>query len=195
MKIKLLIPTLSTFLLTTIILQQSTTPIPNIPMYPPGHYLHNLPDHKIYAHSRFHILPSPDPSNRQVFIQSCSKRKFENAVREKRKYDYSGNPNAIAFRRLSEAGKITDEVMEVSFHFGEEVEDYFIKKFEHHFAGLKGNEKLELFYGFNKEIQPVVRNTYRTEFLEDGTEMKFQEYDGNLRKDEKMDFFNVSVVI
>jgi len=131
---------------------------------------------KIFAHSRLIILPSPEknPINRPTIIQSCSKRKFSQALKEKIKYDYHGDENAIAFRRLEENGHLTDEVMEVSFHFGGEVKNWFLKKFLKYSENLESNERLEIFYGFDKKSQPVVKGIVKSVHAEDGGETKYR---------------------
>jgi hypothetical protein len=148
---------------------------------------------EVFPHSRFIILPSSEPDffTRPILIQSCSKRSFPQAYKEKIKYDYSGNENAIAFRELEEQGKLTGEVMEVSFHFDGKVKNWFKKKFLNFSKGLKENEQLELFYGFDDKVEPVVREVVKTRFLENGVQEKFSVVGGkeeliNLPKVRKM---------
>lgn len=144
---------------------------------------------EIHPHSRLHFLPYTKNRKSQTIVQSCSKRRLDKAIKEKIEYDYSGEKNAIAFRVLEEGGKITDNVMELSFHFGSEVEKWFLDKFDSFFKGLKENEGLELSYGFDKDLKPVVKKAIRTVFDSDGNEEKFKVYPGIAAK---LDFFNVS---
>lgn len=147
---------------------------------------------EIYAHSRLHVLPFTKNRKSQTIVQSCSKRKLQKAIKEKIKYDYSGDKNAIAFRVLEEEGKPTDEVMELSFHFGQEVEQWFLKKFDRYLENLKENENLELFYGFDKKRTPVVKKIIKTVFEPSGKEIKYKVYPG---KEARLDFFNVNFLI
>lgn len=83
-------------------------------------------------------------------------------MKEKLIYDYEGDTNAIALRWLP-GDDDQDKVMELSFHFGQEVADHFLKKFEGFYKLLTKQgetdyvpQKLEIFYGFNTEREPVV---------------------------------------
>lgn len=143
---------------------------------------------EIHAHSRLHLLPF----SKSPIVQSCSKRKAQKAIQEKIKYDYSGEKNAIAFRILEEEGKKTDQVMELSFHFGDEVETWFLKKFEKFFKGLKENENMEIFYGFDQELKPVVKQAIKTIYEPEGRERKVRVYPG---EEKELEFFNVNFLI
>ena len=81
--------------------------------------------------------------------------------------------------------------MEVSFHFDGKVKNWFKKKFLNFSKGLKENEQLELFYGFDDKVEPVVREVVKTRFLENGVQEKFSVVGGkeeliNLPKVRKM---------
>lgn len=165
--------------LTTTILSQSPNP-----------RAHDK-EHKVYPHSRLHIYNFPSPATERVdkslnptslranyfnIVQTCTKRNKERAMKEKLKYDYEGDKNAIALRWLPGMDD-QDKLMELSFHFGQEVEDHFLEKFQafYNFLTKEGDsdykpEKLEITYGFSLERAPVVFQVWKTTFAQDGQE-------------------------
>ena len=98
----------------------------------PTNFADNTKEMKAFAHSRLHIYNFPSPATERGdkspdasslsahyfnVVQTCSKRDKERAMRDKRKYDYDGDKNAIAVRWLPDIND-KDFVMELSFHFG-----------------------------------------------------------------------------
>ena len=117
---------------------------------PDSHYDSQEDKQIAQPHGRLHIYNTPSPKTEREdkskdpdslsakfmnIVQTCSKRDKKRAFIEKKKYDYEGDKNAIAFRQLPSYDD-QDKVMELSFHFGQEVADHFLNKFQPYYALL-----------------------------------------------------------
>ena len=116
-------------------------------------------------------------------------------MKEKKVYDYEGDKNAIAVRFLEGQGD-QDKVMELSFHFGQEVEDRFLKKFARFYTLLKkpsdsdfSPKKLEIVYGFSRNIEPVIFQVWKTRFAADGSETRSKLFEDQKGEETGLDHF------
>lgn len=176
--------------------------------HPGGHYGERK--HQAHPHNRLHIYNFRSPRTERVdksldpnsysanwfnIVQTCSKREKTKAMNEKKVYDYEGDKNAIAVRFL-EGKEDQDKVMELSFHFGQEVEDRFLKKFARFYELLKkpedpdfSPEKLEIVYGFSRNIEPVIFQVWKTKFALDGAETRAKLFEDQKGEEAGLEYF------